>query len=95
MFGGKAVGGIEIEAMSHIDKPLSIALTVTRGKRAPYVVQPLADNTEALKAALDKAYKATTKAELRPLYQQAVALGASSYILTQLGAHGATLPEAD
>lgn len=43
MFGRDKVGGIRIEAMSHIDKPLTVALTVTRGKRAPYVVQPLAE----------------------------------------------------
>lgn len=41
-FGGQAVGGIRIAAMSHIDEPQSISLTVTRGKRAPFVVQPLA-----------------------------------------------------
>ncbi len=42
-FGGQDVGGIRISHMSHIDKPMTLALTVTRGKRAPYVVQPLAD----------------------------------------------------
>lgn len=42
-FGGSAVGGIIIEALSHIDKPLSIALTVTKGKRAPFRVEPLKD----------------------------------------------------
>jgi len=42
-FGGAAVGGIQIEALSNIDKPLSVALMVTRGKRAPFVVQPLPD----------------------------------------------------
>lgn len=42
-FGGQIVGGIKIAALSHIDKPLTIALTVTRGKRAPHVVQPLPD----------------------------------------------------
>lgn len=40
-FGGIAVGGTRIRALSHIDKPLTIALTVTRGKRAPFVVQPI------------------------------------------------------
>jgi hypothetical protein len=43
-FGKDEVGGIQISHLSHIDKPLTIALTVTRGKRAPYVVQPLADS---------------------------------------------------
>ena len=29
--------------VSHIDKPITVALTVTRGKRAPFTVQPLPD----------------------------------------------------
>jgi hypothetical protein len=41
-FGGAVVGGIRISNLSHIDKPLTISLTTTRGKRAPYVVKPLA-----------------------------------------------------
>jgi len=49
VFGGKAVGGVEIEAMSHLDKPLVVPLTVTRGKRKNFPVQPLA--AEAPKAA--------------------------------------------
>lgn len=40
-FGKDAVGGIRISHLSHIDKPLKLALTVTRGKRAPFTVQPL------------------------------------------------------
>jgi hypothetical protein len=40
-FGGAAVGGIRIAALSHIDRPMTIALTVTRGKRSPFTVQPL------------------------------------------------------
>lgn len=42
-YGGKAVGGIEIESMSHIGKPLTIALTETRGKKRAFTVQPLPD----------------------------------------------------
>lgn len=42
-FGKDKVGGIRISHLSHIDKPMSIALTVTRGKRTPYTVQPLVD----------------------------------------------------
>ena len=41
MYGGIKVGGIRISHLSHIDAALSIALTVTRQKRAPYRVQPL------------------------------------------------------
>lgn len=40
-FGGQEVGGIRISHMSHIDKRMTLALTVTRGRRAPYVVEPL------------------------------------------------------
>ena len=40
-FGGQAVGGIRISHMSHIDKPVTVSLTVSRGKRAPFTVQPL------------------------------------------------------
>lgn len=42
-FGGQDVGGIRVSHLSHIDKRLTIALTVTRGRRAPYVVEPLPD----------------------------------------------------
>lgn len=42
-FGRDVVGGIKIDALSHIEQPLTVSLTVTRGKRAPFVVQPLPD----------------------------------------------------
>ena len=40
-FGKDKVGGIRISHMSDLQRPMKIALTVTRGKRAPYVVEPL------------------------------------------------------
>jgi hypothetical protein len=43
-FAGQAVGGIRVSHLSHIEKPLTIALTETRGKRAPYRVEPLPDD---------------------------------------------------
>lgn len=42
-WGGQAVGGVRIKALSHIDKPIRMALTETRGKKAPYIVEPLPD----------------------------------------------------
>jgi len=42
-FGRDKTGGIKISHLSHIDKPISVSLTVTRGKRKPFTVQPLAD----------------------------------------------------
>ena len=41
-FGRDEVGGIEIAALSHIDKPLTVALTATRGKRKNFTVKVLA-----------------------------------------------------
>ena len=40
-FGRDKVGGIEISHLSHIDKPLTVALTATRGKRKNFTVAPL------------------------------------------------------
>lgn len=40
-FGGIAVGGIRISHLSDIDHTLTLALTVKRGSRSPFVVEPL------------------------------------------------------
>lgn len=40
-FGGVAVGGIRIAALSHIESDIAISLTTTRGKRSPYTVKKL------------------------------------------------------
>jgi len=64
-FGRDKVGGIKIRALSDIDGPLSVALTISRGKRSPYVVEPLkadpliellqsAGTLDALKAAWEQ-----------------------------------------
>jgi hypothetical protein len=68
-FGGQAVGGIRISAMSHIDQRQSINLTVTRGRRAPFVVEPLAAGPQLItdKQAddfLDTIHKAQDQAAL-------------------------------
>lgn len=44
-FGKSAVGGIRISHMSHIDGPVTATLMVSRGKRAPFTVQPLVTHT--------------------------------------------------
>ncbi len=41
-FGGAEVGGIRISHLSHIDKSLTMALTVTRASKKAYTVKPLA-----------------------------------------------------
>lgn len=40
-FGGAEVGGIRISHMSHLNGPVTVQLTVSRSKRAPFTVQPL------------------------------------------------------
>ena len=40
-FGGVAVGGIKIQAMSHVDGDFSMMLSVSRGKRAEHRVRKL------------------------------------------------------
>ncbi len=54
-FGGDAVGGIRISHASDIPAPVSLNLTVTRGKRKPFVVQPLATEPAIDVAALTEA----------------------------------------
>jgi hypothetical protein len=41
MYGGQQVGGIRLSHLSHIDGPLTVMLTASRGKRLPYKVLPL------------------------------------------------------
>lgn len=40
-WGGMAVGGIRISALSHIDGPRTLVLTATKKSRKPHTVQPL------------------------------------------------------
>jgi hypothetical protein len=51
LFGGVAVGGIRISHASGIDKPVTMALTVTRANRKPFTVQPLQSVPENPRAA--------------------------------------------
>lgn len=58
MYGGKAVGGIQISHMSGVDKPTTVMLTVRRGVREEYTVQPLTmpakQSTEVTQDRVDK-----------------------------------------
>jgi hypothetical protein len=44
-WAGEEVGGIRVSHLSHIDKPLTVSLTETRGKRKPTTVQPLTESS--------------------------------------------------
>ena len=41
VYGGIKVGGIRISHLSHLDSDMTISLTKTRGKKAPFVVRRL------------------------------------------------------
>ncbi|MGP5483894.1 hypothetical protein ACTXMZ_12995 [Brachybacterium alimentarium] len=46
-FGRDTVGGIEISHLSHIDRRATVMLTVTRGKKKPFHVEPLVEQQAA------------------------------------------------
>lgn len=76
-FGGQAVGGIRIAALSHIDKPLEIALSVSRARREPFTVQPIRDEG-VLKPHLQALTAATSIEELQAAWKAASKAGVAS-----------------
>jgi hypothetical protein len=44
VFGKDKVGGIRVKAMSHIPKRFAVTLATSKGKVAPYIIEPLADD---------------------------------------------------
>jgi hypothetical protein len=72
-FGGQAVGGTRIAALSHIDKPKQVPLLVSRGKSAIFTVQPLADDAPAAKPV--KAETGHGDAQLKALDAGLISLG--------------------
>lgn len=53
-WGGLEVGGIRISHLSHIEREMVVALTMTKGKRAPHTVKPLKAPVAELKAVENK-----------------------------------------
>jgi hypothetical protein len=70
-WAGQEVGGVRIAALSHINKPLTVALTVSRGKRAPFTVEPLPDTPDPVTAALEQIKKAGSMGELKAAWDNA------------------------
>lgn len=86
-FGREAVGGIEISHLSHIPKPLTVALTATRGKRKSFTVQPLPDAPKPAPARDWAAEAAAANGDtdtLRALWIDAKAAGADEHTLTHI-----------
>ena len=82
-FGREEVGGIRISHLSHISEPMTVMLTVTRGRRAPFTVQPLPDDAsretlakpredhEGSATVVERIDAATTLNDLRALWDEA------------------------
>ena len=79
-FGGEAVGGTRIRAMSHIAKALTIPLLVTRGKSAMFRVAPLPDAPPAAELSpvekLRAEWKSATPERQKEIEAQVAALTA-------------------
>lgn len=73
MFGREKVGGIRVSHLSHIDKPITFRLTLTRGKRGTFTVEPLPDTPATDYAGL--LADATTPDEVKAIGNQAHAAG--------------------
>lgn len=95
-FGRDKVGGIEIGALSHLAKPLTVALTATRGKRKNFSVEPLP--TEAPKPARDFLAEAKAAGDdielLRAVYTEAAIAKAAPGILDSIKALATTPADA-
>jgi hypothetical protein len=87
-FGRERVGGIEIAAMSHLDKPLTVALTATRGKRKNFTVQPLPDAAPQRDWLAEVELAGNDVGALRSLHGAARAAGASADVLARIEAAG-------
>jgi hypothetical protein len=84
-FGGATVGGIEISAMSHLPKRLTVSLMVTRGKRKPHTVEPLAEPEQ--RDGLGRAAEAEGDPDtLRAIWTDARNAGEPAEILDQIRA---------
>ena len=86
-YAGKSVGGLRVSHLSHITEPITVALTVTRGKRAPFTVHPLPDAPTPYAPSQDwhdlMAF-ATTPDEKNSIWQQATEDGADQAYLAKL-----------
>jgi hypothetical protein len=80
-FGGAAVGGTRIRALSHMSKPKAVPLLVKRGRSAMFTVKPLADEPPAqarpkpnVEALIENAQEARNNADLDDVARAAAGL---------------------
>jgi hypothetical protein len=75
-WGGAIVGGIRVSHIKGIDKPRILNLSKTRGKKAQFVILPLADDFKANQSAFDVEYylkkiqEQTSSEELKEIWEQ-------------------------
>lgn len=82
-FGKDVTGGIRISHASHIDGPVTVNLTVTRGRRAPFEVEPLPDapvDPSKVDAALTAITNATTTSKLDEIDTYAKQIGIHEHV---------------
>lgn len=86
VYAGKEVGGIRIRALSGISKPLSVKLSVTRGKKKEYRIEVLKPpqkdycDADTFKRSVDKASAKIASGEMTP--EQIINKLESKYILS-------------
>lgn len=71
-FGKEQTGGIRISRMSGITKPLTIRAQTTRGKRAPFTVEPLPDaepSSPVRHVSAEEIAACSSEAELRNIWE--------------------------
>ena len=84
-YGGKSVGGLRVSHVSHIDKPVEVLLTESRGKKRAHTVQPLVEATYTPSQDwLALMADATTPDEKNKVWQQATEDGADQAYLAKL-----------
>ena len=87
-FGKTKVGGVRISRMSHLDKPLTLALTASKGKKQTHRIEPLPDATPSAEVQPDWQARIMEAgddvAALRAMWTDAQARGASEAILNDI-----------
>lgn len=60
-WGGMEVGGIRISHLSDIEKPITLALTMTKANRRPFTVQPLESVADPIVALVESGHETAEK----------------------------------
>ena len=67
-WGGMEVGGIRISHMTNIEDTMTMALTVTRANKKPFIVNPLVNQAFNYDAALDSMADAVSESQLKAIF---------------------------